>query len=81
LKKDTESSVSNGCQVNARFKIGQKVKMKDTDGYFAIVMWVKSTKYNNQQGRWDYVVQKQAREGDWTDGEHVRKETDLTRAD
>lgn len=55
--------------------------MKDNNGYFTIIVWVKKRAYNKDRNPagWDYNVQKQV-EGAWVDKEEVRKEIDLDKA-
>jgi hypothetical protein len=69
-------------QVEARWKIDDKLWMKNSDGHWAILVWVVGREYNVDRRGWDYKLRQKdvdAAEA-WLDGQYVRSETELKRA-
>lgn len=55
--------------------------MKDSDGYYTVLVWVIERQENNITGGWDYKVrQMDNQRREWIGDEYWRAETQLKRA-
>jgi hypothetical protein len=67
-------------QSEARWKIDDKLWMKNSEGHWAILVWVVGKEYNEDRCGWDYKLRRKDAAEAWLDGQYVRPETELRRA-
>lgn len=80
MRLQNKPNLGTSLQSTARWKVNEKLWMKDSEGYFTTLVWVVGREYNELRGGWDYKLrQKDAAEA-WLDGHYWRAETELKRA-